>query len=259
MNEKATTFIDEPTECPCCAYPLVKVNDQLFCRNTACSAQLNKKLEHFCKTLGIKGMGPKTIEKLNLSELTEIFYMDANEVIAALGEKVSIKLLDEIERSKSSSLETVIASFSIPLIGGTAAKKLCSVIRDISEISSETCKAAGLGEKATNNLLDWYVGEYQELKEFLPFSFKSSEEKLPVSTKGTICITGKLKSVKKKAEAEKLLQAAGFTVVESVTKTLQYLLDEENAGSSKRVKAESYGITIITDLNDLLKEIKHNE
>jgi DNA ligase (NAD+) len=256
MNEKATTFIDEPTECPCCAYPLVKVNDQLFCRNTACSAQLNKKLEHFCKTLGIKGMGPKTVEKLNLSELTEIFYMDADEVATVLGDKVATKLLDEIERSKTSSLETVIASFSIPLIGGTAAKKLCSVIQDISEISSETCKAAGLGEKATNNLLDWLNTEYLELKEFLPFSFKQELQQNVVSTKGTICITGKLKSVKKKAEAEKLLQAAGFTVVESVTKTLQYLLDEENAGSSKRVKAESYGITIITDLNDLLKEIK---
>jgi DNA ligase (NAD+) len=201
-------------------------------------------------------MGPKTIEKLNLSELTEIFYMDADEVATVLGDKVATKLLDEIERSKTSSLETVIASFSIPLIGGTAAKKLCSVIQDISEISSETCKAAGLGEKATNNLLDWYESEYQELREFLPFSFKQEVKQDTVSTKGTICITGKLKSVKKKAEAEKLLQTAGFTVVESVTKTTQYLLDEENAGSSKRVKAEQYGITIITDLNDLLKEIK---
>lgn len=254
MNEKATTFIDEPTECPCCSYPLEKVKDQLFCRNTACSAQLNKKLEHFCKTLSIKGMGPKTIEKLNLQELTEVFYMDTDEVIAELGEKVAIKLLDEIEKAKASSLEVVIASFSIPLIGGTAAKKLCSVIQDISEITPETCKLAGLGDKATNNLLDWLDSEYQELKEFLPFSFKYNDEKVPVSTRGTVCITGKLKSVKKKADAEALLQAAGFTVVESVTKTTNYLLDEGDAGSSKRVKAESYGITIITDLNDLLKE-----
>lgn len=253
-NTKATTFIDEPTECPCCSYPLVKVNDQLFCRNTACTAQTAKKLEHFCKTLGIKGMGPKSIEKLGLSELTEIFYMDFSEVSAVLGEKVATKLLDEIERAKTSDLGTVLASFSIPLIGGTAAKKLCQVIRSIEEISSETCRLAGLGEKATNNLLEWLDTEYQELKEFLPFSFKSSDEKILVNTMGTICITGKLKSVKKKAEAESLLKAAGFTVVESVTKTTQYLLDEEGAGSSKREKADKYGIIIITDLNDLLKE-----
>lgn len=260
MNEKVIkTFIEEPTVCPCCDYSLVKVNDQLFCRNTACSAQVNKKLEHFCKVLGIKGMGPKTIEKLNIQELTELFYLDEAEVAEVLGDKVAAKLLDEIERAKSANLETVLASFSIPLIGGTAAKKLAAVITSIDEISSETCKAAGLGEKATNNLMEWLTTDYLELKEFLPFSFR--QEKLasvPTNNK-TVCITGKLKSVKKKADAEKLLQAAGFTVVESITKTTDFLLDEEGAGSSKREKAEKYGITIITDLNDLLKEIKTNE
>lgn len=255
MDRKvSTTFIEEPIECPCCEYPLTKVNDQLFCRNTACPAQLNKKLEHFCKTLGIKGMGPKTVEKLQLQELTEIFYLDTDEVISILGEKVATKLLDEIERAKLSNLETVIASFSIPLIGGTAAKKICTIVSSIEEINVESCKAAGLGDKATNNLLDWLDTEYHELKEFLPFSFKQLEEKIPSGTRGTVCITGKLKSVKKKVDAEKLLQAAGFTVVESVTKTTNYLIDEENAGSSKRKKAEEYGIYIVTDLNDLLKE-----
>lgn len=253
------TFIEEPTECPCCSYTLVKVNDQLFCRNVACPAQLNKKLEHFCKTLGIKGMGPKTIEKLALQELTEIFYMELQEVSEVLGEKVAIKLLNEIERAKVAPLETVLASFSIPLIGGTAAKKLCTVVSKIDDINLENCKLAGLGDKATTNLLEWLETDYLELKEFLPFSFKQSKEKFPVTAKGSICITGKLKSVKKKAEAEELLKAAGFTIVESVTKTTNYLLDEENAGSSKREKAEKYGIIIITDLNDLLKENTRND
>lgn len=260
MDQKLySTFIEEPTECPCCAYTLIKVNDQLFCRNTACSAQINKKLEHFCKTLGIKGMGPKTVEKLQLQELTEIFYLDSDEVVSVLGEKTATKLLDEIERAKLATLETVLASFSIPLVGGTAAKKICSIISSVDEINKETCKAAGLGDKVTNNLLEWLDTEYLELKEFLPFSFKQSQEKTPSNTRGIVCITGKLKSVKKKADAEKLLQAAGFMVVESVTKTTTHLVDEENAGSSKRKKAEEYGIIIITDLNDLLKEINLNE
>ncbi len=259
IEKEPTTYIEEPTQCPCCDYALVKVNDQLFCRNTACPAQLNKKLEHFCKTLGIKGMGPKTIEKLQLQELTEVFYMDADEVSSILGDKVAAKLLDEIEKAKTATLETVIASFSIPLIGNTASKKICSVVSRIEDITQEICKEAGLGAKATDNLLTWIDTEYQELREFLPFSFKNSQEKIPASTRGNVCITGKLKSVKKEADAEKLLQAAGFTVVESVTKTTQYLLDEENKGSAKRTKAEEYGIVIITDLNDLLKETKTNE
>jgi len=251
--------IEIPTECPCCDYPLELVNDQLFCRNTACGAQLNKKVEHFCKTLGIKGMGSRTVEKLGLSDITELFYLDAEQVVETLGsEKVALKLLDEIERSKSADLATVIASFSIPLVGSTASKKLCEVVTSVDEISYTTCKQAGLGDKVTQNLVSWLETDFQEMREFLPFSFKSQKNSNTSTNQKTICITGKLSSYKTKAEAYKLLEEAGYTPVESVTKATNYLVDEEDKGSSKRKKAESLGITIITNLNTFLKENKND-
>ena len=246
-----TFIIDEPQFCPTCEYPLEKVGDQLFCRNTACSAQLSGKILHFCKVLGIKGMGPKTLGKLQLSDITEIFYLDKSEVDQLLGEKISTKLIDEINRAKVATLATVIESFSIPLIGGTASKKIASVVPNIESITEETCKTAGLGEKATANLLNWVQNEYQDLKEFLPFTFQNTTQSV---TGKTVCITGKLNSYKKKADAEQDLLAAGYILVDSVTKNTDYLIDEENGASAKRQKADKYGITIITDLNDLLKE-----
>jgi DNA ligase (NAD+) len=250
--------IQIPTECPCCNYALELVNDQLFCRNTACGAQLNKKLEHFCKTLGVKGMGSRTVEKLGLVDITEVFYLEQDQVIEALGsEKVAIKLLDEISRSKSADLATVIASFSIPLVGSTASKKLCEVVTSVDEISYETCKQAGLGDKVTQNLLSWLETDFQEMREFLPFSFKSQKNS-NTSSGSTICITGKLSSYKTKAEAYKAIEEAGYTPVESVTKVTNYLVDEDDKGSSKRKKAESLGITIITNLNNFLKENKND-
>ena len=251
--------IEIPTECPCCNYPLELVNDQLFCRNTACGAQLNKKVEHFCKTLGIKGMGSRTVEKLGLSDITELFYLDQDQVVELVGsEKVALKLLDEIERSKSADLATVIASFSIPLVGSTASKKLCEVVTSVDEISYDTCKQAGLGDKVTQNLVAWLETDFQEMREFLPFSFKSQKNSNTNTNQKTICITGKLSSYKTKAEAYKSLEEAGYTPVESVTKATDYLVDEEDKGSSKRKKAESLGITIITNLNNFLKEIKND-
>jgi NAD-dependent DNA ligase len=246
--------IQIPTNCPCCDYPLELVNDQLFCRNTACSAQLFKKVENFTKVLGIKGFGPKTIEKLNLSDLTELFYLDPDTVAETLGEKVATKLLDEIERAKNADLATVLASMSITLVGATASKKIASVVNSIEEITPEKCREAGLGEKVTEYLINWISTEYQEMKEFLPFSFNSTPVVTSNKTGETICITGKLTSYKKKSDATELLEAAGFTVVESVTKTLTYLVDEEDKGSSKRQKADQYGITIVTNLNDFLKD-----
>lgn len=248
--------IEIPTKCPCCDYTLELVNDQLFCRNQACPAQLNKKLEHFCKVLSIKGFGPKTLEKLELSDITELFYLDYDSVAVALGsQRMAAKLLEEIEKAKNADLATVLAAFSIPLIGETAATKIAAAVGHIEEITQDVCKSAGLGEKATANLLNWFDSEYQELKEFLPFSFKSSKKPMLDNAK-TVCITGKLTSFKTKSEASKKLAEAGYKVVESVTKTLDYLVDEQNNNSAKRTKAEEYGIRIINNLNNFLEEIK---
>lgn len=248
-----------PTNCPVCDSKLELVNDQLFCRNKVCPAQLSKKLEQFVSVLKIKGLGPKSLEKLELQDITELFYLERDDLIAALdSEKIADKLLIEIENAKSADLATVLASFSIPLIGETASNKIASVVNHIDEITAETCKEAGLGEKATNNLLTWLNTEFQDIKEFLPFSFKSSRKVVLDANAKSVCITGKLKSYKTKSEATALLQAAGFKVVESITKTTNYLVDEDDKGSAKRKKAEEYGITIVTNLINFLKENSHD-
>ncbi len=251
----ALTPIKIPTNCPCCDSTLVLVNDQLFCKNVSCSAQLSKKLEHFVKVLGIKGLGPKSLEKLALSDISEIFYLEQADFAAALGsDKLAEKLLEEVEKSKASPLHVVIASFSIPLVGETISKKLCSVISHIDELTAEKCKEAGIGEKATNNLLEWYNTDLKEIREFLPFSFKSSSTGTSSNSVGTtVCITGKLTSYKTKALAHEALTAAGYTPVDSVTKALGILVDEANDGSSKRVKADQYGIKIIHNLKSFLE------
>ncbi len=242
--------IEIPTHCPCCDHALELVNSQLFCRNISCEAQLYKKLEHFAKVLSIKGLGPKSIEKLQLGDITELFYMDLASVTKALGsEKMAEKLLTEVEKAKSADLATVLASFSIPLIGITAASKMSTVINTLDEITSEACKEAGLGEKATANLMEWFSFEYQELKEFLPFSFDSRKRNADGET---VCITGKLSSFKTKNEAYKKLEDAGFKIVESVTKTTNYLVDEEGKDSTKRKSAVKYGIRIISNLPEFL-------
>jgi DNA ligase (NAD+) len=244
-----------PTNCPCCNYTLELVNDQLFCRNQACGAQLEKKVEHFCKTLGIKGMGSKTIEKLQLADITELYYLEQDQICEAVNsERVGTKLMAEINRSRDADLATILSAFSIPLIGRTASAKLCSVVSHVDEINSETCKQAGLGDKATQNLLSWLETEFCEMRQFLPFTFRAEQ---PVATNiisNTICITGKLSSFKTKAEAYKQLEQLGYTVVESVTKTTNYLVDEEDKSSTKRKKAEQLGITIITNLDTFIKE-----
>jgi NAD-dependent DNA ligase len=63
-----------------------------------------------------------------------------------------------------------------------------------------------------------------------------------------------LTSFKTKSEASEALVTAGYRVVDSVTKALSYLVDEANDNSSKRKKAEQYGITIVDNLTQFLKK-----
>ena len=62
-------------------------------------------------------------------------------------------MINEIEKSKKSDLQTLLPAFSIPLFGRTASEKLCGEVSEINEINADSCKKAGLGPKVTNNLL----------------------------------------------------------------------------------------------------------
>jgi DNA ligase (NAD+) len=208
--------------------------------------------------MNIKGMGTKTIEKLGLADITELYYLELDEISNALGSiKVAEKLLSEINKSRSAPLNQVLASFSIPLVGNTASTKIASVVNHIDDINQETCKQAGLGDKVTQNLLSWLELDFQEIREFLPFSFRSEISVINTTGK-VVCVTGKLSSFKTKAEAYKQLTERGFRISESVTKTTDYLVDEEDKSSTKRKKAEQLGITIITNLDTFIKENTHD-
>lgn len=240
-------MIEIPEVCPSCGTTLKLVNEQLFCTNKQCPAQTLKKLEHFAKVLKIKGLGAKTLEKLGFEYVSDIYSFSDTHFIDTLGEKVGRKILAEIQTSKSADLATILEAFSIPLIGGTASKKISSVVSSIEDINEESCKAAGLGEKATANLVGWLKGkEYVEL----PFDFKSDNAVKSSNTSGTknitVCITGKLNDFPNRTEATKYLESLGFKCTSSVTKSTDVLVDEEGRESSKSVKAKELGIPILT-------------
>lgn len=244
-------IINEPTECPSCSAKLHKINSQLFCRSPSCSAQLQGKLVHFTKTLGIKGLGPKSIENLGLESVMDIYYLPRSIYEEVLGVKTATKILEEIDKSRSAQLSVIIEAMAIPLIGAVASKKIASVISDLSEITEEACKSAGLGDKATESLMNWVELEYPDIRDILPFV--PSSETINTEDYKTVCITGKLRAYKNKSAAQNDLKAAGYILVDSVTKDLDYLIDESgDTNSSKHVKAVKYSIPIVTDINYLL-------
>ena len=242
-----------PEVCPSCESPLEWKNDMLYCTNILCPAQIQKRIEHFARSLKIKGLGPKSIEKLGLTSFLDIYNLSYYSIKCALSsEKLAIKLLREINHSRKASMNDVLPAFSIPLIGKTAATKLSSKIKSLFDLDEDKCKAAGLGPKATESLLSWYSNEFEDSLKKLPFDWQFQTPKIATETKGAVCISGKLSSFKTKAEATKALSYAGYVVKTSLTKDVIFLINESGIESAKTKEARERGITIITSLNELI-------
>jgi len=246
-----------PTNCPSCDSKLEWKKDMLYCISDTCGVKSQKSIEHWAKTLKIKGLGPATIERLNIDSIMDIYDLPGQYIELALGsEKLATKLLGEIEKSKSLPLNKVLPAFGIPLIGNSASIKLCSVIQTLDELTASKCKEAGLGPKATSNLMEWFEGEYKSnIKPRMKFEPKTEQRaERRVANKGIVCISGKLSSVKTKAVAETLLTEAGYTVKSSLTKDVTILINESGIESAKTTKARNSGVTIVENLNVLLEK-----
>jgi DNA ligase (NAD+) len=219
--------------------------------NKACPAKSSKKLLHYVKTMKIMGLGEKTLEKLKIDSIPNLYELSEFELIEKLGEKIGTKIHNEIKKSTKSSISKFLASMSIPLIGKTAAEKIQPNISNLEELNVEACKKSGLGPKATENLMNWYTQEYENYKT-MPIEFEELEE---VESGKVVCISGKVPGYTK-ATIKELLADFNVKVVDSVTKSLDYLITEET-NTSKVKKAEQYNINIISF--DKFMEIIENE
>lgn len=251
------TNIQPPTHCPSCASELLWVNHLLYCKSNSCSSKAQKRIEHFAKTLKIKGLGPAAIEKLALEDIDQIYTLTVEDIAECLSsQKLAEKLYSEIENSRNAPLNAVLPAFSIPLIGKSATEKLSITCDTLFDINETTCESAGLGPKATENLLNWLYKDYYSFYDgVLPFDFKFSKTtSLTTAQQGIVCISGKLKSFKTKADATAALEAAGYEVKSSLTKQVTILVNESGIESAKTAKARESGVQIITNLKSFLEK-----
>ena len=246
-----------PKNCPSCNSVLEWKNDILYCLSSSCGVKSQKAIEHWGKTLKIKGLGPQTIAKLEIDSFVELYEITQESIEEALGsEKLASKLFLEIEKSKQAKLNQVLPAFGIPLIGTSATQKICQVIDHLDDLTPDAAKEAGLGPKATDNLMDWLYEFYDNLYDILPSNFFEVEKRheAVIKQKGIVCISGKLKSFKTKAQATKELEQAGYTVKSSMTKDVTHLINESGIESAKTQKARAAGVEIITHTKQLLGE-----
>lgn len=259
-----------PDICPICGENLeqVKNNDSTFliCKNKSCKGKLINYLDHFCgkKGLDIKGLSLATLEKLVdwgwVTNLIDLYSLEQhkNEWVKkpGFGEKSVSNILQAIENSKECSLEAFISSLGIPLIGKNVSTELIKYFKTYEAFREAIIdnynfsELDGFADSKTNALLNFDYTEADKLyTEFLKIKLVENKIKkdLPLEGKKYV-ITGTVKQFKNRTELQKFIEDRGGKVVSSISKNVDYLINNNSASTSvKTLKAKQLNIQIITE------------
>ncbi len=260
--------IKMPTTCPACQHNLVRLKGEvaLRCINPACPAQILEGIIHFVSrdAMNIEGLGEKVIEQLYANHLIEnsadLYTLTKEQLLPLerMGEKSVDNLLKAIEQSKENSLEKLIFALGIKLVGEKAAKVLAAHFQTLENLEKASNfdleEIAEIGPKMAESIVTFFNDpKTQELLMRLKSygvntEYKGakniSEKNNPFYNK-VVVLTGTLSSMGRN-EATKILEELGAKVTNSISKTTDYLIVGEKAGS-KLEKAEKLNISILNE------------
>ncbi len=270
-NLTRSNTLSIPTLCPCCGrLAEIKYTDNskfLMCTNDNCAAKLLAKFTHFVSRncVNIDGLSEKTLEFLInerwLTDFKDIYTLykmqDLWVTIQGFGEKSVDNILEAIEKSRDIKLENFITALGIDGVGKSAAKTLASAFEGDFWQFIEGFKNGydwqildDIGDKTAQNINE-YLAENeeevcelaQEFKFILPQKVEVKDN--PFIGK-TLCVTGKLNTFTRDSINAKIAEL-GAKTTGSVSKNTNYLITNEQSGSSKYKKAVELNIPIITE------------
>lgn len=258
-------------KCPSCGEELIIKNtgtaNVLYCQNEDC---LSRKLAQFVhlaskNCLDIRGMSEATLQDLIshgfLRNFKDIYYLSNNYndliCLEGFGKKSVDNLLKSIEDSRNVKLANFIAALGIPNIGLSAAKTISNYFNgDIYKVFNaffnnfDWTKLDDVGstmEKSINEYFYYHIADVEELANEMNFIIQEQEAVTENSLTGkSICVTGKLNNFTRDSINEKII-SLGAKVASSVSKNTDYLITNEQSGSSKCKKAVELNIPIITE------------
>ena len=267
-----------PEVCPVCgASTIIRESNSdseiLICTGEKCEAKLLAKIEQMCSKdgLNIVGMSEGTIKKIidtfDIENPTDILNITKEDLLELDGfaDKSAIKLYLSIQKTlKEQTMDKVLYSACIPLIGKKAAKDICEAY-DLHELNKlfnlkrniqlkELTKINGIGKEIATSLIN-NKRNYFTICSYIEniISIKKDNTNATNSKQQySFCITGAREPYKT------LIENAGYKVVNSVSKKTFALINSNNEKSSKAIKAKELGIKIIKtedELIDLLKEL----
>ena len=256
-----------PEVCPACGEKVFRSEGEsaIRCLNEQCPAQIYRAMMHFASkdTMNIDGMGPGMINLLLSADLihdvADIYALSEQKesllVLDRMGKSSTDNLLASIEESKNRPLSRLIAALGIRNVGVVAARTLAKAFGSMDKLKNATIlELAALpdfGMVTAQCVADFFAKEsnlalIEKLRNYGVNMEESGAEKTGSAWAGKVFVLTGTLSRYTRNEASELILAQGGSVSSSVSKNTSYVLAGEAAGS-KLTKAQSLGVTIITE------------
>ena len=270
-----------PTEyikyCPECNTELERLAGEAkhYCPNyNGCPTQVAGRIQHYIsrKAMDIDGLGGETVTLLVkeglINNYSDLYELTVEKVIPLerMAQKSAVNLVNGIEASKQIPFERVLFALGIRYVGETVAKKLAKHYKSIDALMFasilDLVTVDEIGERIAQSVVAFFSSEenkqiIERLRSF-GVQLEISADKLANQTeklKGqTFVVSGVFETISRN-ELKKLIEDNGGKVSSSISSKTSFLIAGDKMGPSKRAKAESLNINIITE-DEFLNNLK---
>jgi len=266
QDSEPTVYIDH---CPECGTKLERTEGDAkhYCPNYyGCPPQITGRIQHFIsrKAMDIEGIGGETVELLFkeglLKNYADLYVLTKEQLLPLerMADKSAENLINGIAESVKIPFERVLFALGIRFVGETVAKKLAKAYKNIDSLMSaseeELTAVNEIGQRIAGSVVEFFQNEtnrdvISRLKSYgiqLSLSEKQLENQTDTLKGMTIVVSGVFETLNRD-ELKKMIENNGGKVGSSISSKTAYLVAGDKMGPSKRTKAESLGVPIITE------------
>lgn len=258
--------IELPADCPICHSDIEHVPGEAVARCAGglfCPAQRKESIKHFAsrRMMNIEGLGDKLVEQLVdqglLQGVDDIYHLKLEqlEALERMGKKSAENLLEEIEKSKKTTLARFLFALGIREVGEATAKSLANFFKELPAIEAATEESLrdvpDIGPIVAAHIVHFFNEKHNQkiierlIKAGVRWDPVAANTVQPLFGK-TFVITGTLADYSRDDIKEKL-EALGAKVSGSVSSKTSYVIVGADPGS-KYDKALKLNVPILDEV-----------
>lgn len=258
-------MVDLIDKCPACGGKVENDGTNLWCKNSMCPAQLERRILHYIKTLEIMGVGTGIVSGLcregYVKDIPDLYSVTLDQFkVVTGGDGSASNAMNAILGKNEIPLSVFLDALGIDGLGTTTSKLVAKNFKQLKMVMYVKNPAVltameGIGELTARKIIEGLEAMNETVTKLAAIIDIQDVVEATGNLKGSsFCLTGAMSKPRK--EIEKAIEAAGGEVRSSVGKGLTYLvMADATSTSSKSEKARKLGTQMLGEV-ELWKMMK---